>query len=35
MLVAKELGFSDVSGESVKVVDITAESKTVNFILGI
>jgi len=35
MLVAKELGFSDVSGESVKVADITAESKTVNFIARI
>ncbi len=35
MLVAKEMGFSDVSGESVKVADITAESKTVNFIARI
>src|SRR5665647_456572 len=32
VLVANELGFSDVSGDSVKVADITDENKTVNFI---
>ena len=35
MLVAKELGFSDVDGDSVKVADITDENKTVSFIARI
>ncbi len=35
VLVANELGFSDVSGDSVKVSDITDENKTVNFIARI
>lgn len=35
MLVANELGFSDVGRESVKIADITAESGTVNFVARI
>lgn len=35
MLVANELGFSDVGRDSVKIADITAESGTVNFVARI
>ena len=35
MLVAKELGFSDVDGDSVKIVDITDGNNTVDFIARI
>ena len=35
MLVANKLGFSDVSGDSVKISDITDENKTANFIARI
>jgi hypothetical protein len=31
MLIANELGFSNVSGDSVKVSEITDEKKTANF----
>jgi replication factor A1 len=35
VLVVNELGFSDVSGDSVKISDITDENKTANFIARI
>lgn len=35
MLVAKELGFSDIDGDSVKIADITDGNNTVDFIARI
>ena len=35
MLIANKLGFSDLSGDSVKISDITDENKTANFIARI
>ena len=35
VLIANKLGFSDLSGDSVKISDITDENKTANFVAKI